>query len=332
MSKLIKLFASVVATFICIVLLFEAYARFILKQPYYAFPDGYFVKNEFYGYELAKNFKGKYSQPEFTISIDTNSDGLRDVEHPERGNYKILALGDSFTFGVGVELSETYLSLLEKMLNSHESGNKYSIIKAGIIGYSTYNERVYLGGKGINYNPDIVMVQFWWDDLGVDHLAYSAEAGFLTTGRITNFSQVRLFLNKYFRSYAFLRSIFSRKFNRAIFANRTQNELENEESIKIKSGITSKEFYKIEAVCNERNVKVLFILIPPKEFVYDKIGTQKQWDIFCDIINKGGTEYIDLLPVLKSSVGHGQEPFFKIDPHLNATGHRLVAQEILKYL
>lgn len=333
MLKLIKIFILILAIFIGVFFLLEIYSRFIIKQPYYAFPEGYFISNEFYGYELAKNFKGSYYQPEFTISIDTNSDGLRDFGHAGiDDSFKILALGDSFTFGVGVELNDSYLSLLERMLNDNTKGKRYSIIKAGVIGYSIYNERVYLEKKGLNYKPNMVIVQFWWDDLGVDRITYLADTGFLTTGKITNFANFRLFLNRYFRSYAFLRRLFTRKFNRAIFANKMQTELENEDILKNKFAITLKEFLKIESICKENQVKTLFILVPPKEFVYDKIGLEKQWKFFCNFLNKNEINYIDLMPALKNAVQQGEKSFFNVDPHLNKIGHRLVAEEIYSRL
>lgn len=332
MRKLIKKLSLITFTFVWIFLLLELYARFIIKQPYYAFPHGYFINNEFYGYGLAKDFKGNYSQPEFTISIDTNSDGLRDVEHTEVGNsFKILALGDSFTFGVGVELDETYLSLLEKMLSDNKKGKNYKIIKAGVVGYSTYNERIYLEKKGLNYNSDMVIIQFWWDDLGIDQITYLADTGFLTTGKITNFAHLRLFLNRYFRSYAFLRMVVTRKFRLAIFA-KNQVDIEDEDNLRDKFAITLKEFKKIESICKHNHMKNLFILVPTKEFVYNKLGQARQWEYFCNFLNNYDIKYIDLMPILKKAVKRGHHPFLKVDPHLNKGGHRLVAQEIYQYL
>jgi len=326
--KIIFLFCFVsISTLICL----ELIARYIIRQPYYAFPEGYFVNNEFYGYELARNFRGQYSQPEFTILIDTNSQGLRDVDRSlSKEQFKILALGDSFTFGVGVELKDTYLSRLEQMIN-RSGGTKFSIIKAGIIGYSTYNEKVYLEQEGLNYHPDMVLVQFWWDDLGVDHVTYLAETGFLTSGKITSNLQLRLFLNRHFRSYALLRRLFTGISKKALFASRTADNLGSQSSINKKYAVTLKEFEEIDRFCQRNNINCWFLLIPPKEFVYNEMSLWR-WKSFCGILSKNNIQYLDCLPVLKEAYLKKESIFFKVDPHLNKNGHEIIAQAVYKYL
>src|SRR3989344_5337015 len=65
---------------------------------------------------------------EFNISINTNSLGYRDYEFtikkPEDIN-RILVIGDSTTYGFGVEIDETYAKVLEKYLNE-EINKEYS--------------------------------------------------------------------------------------------------------------------------------------------------------------------------------------------------------------
>jgi len=332
MKKIIKLLFFCCYAFFIVVILLELFARFIIKQPYYAFPEGYFVEKEFYGYGLAQNFRGKYSQPEFTISINTNSDGLRDREHfPCDNCYKILALGDSFTFGDGVELNDTYLSILEDRLNKN-ANKKYEIIKAGVAGYSTYNEKLYLEKNGLKYHPDIVFVQFWWDDLGIDKISYLADTGFLTTGKIKSFAQWRLFLNKNFRAYAFLRALYTRIFNKALFASRANFFPDSEDVLRQKFNITLRQFKDIEEICKQNNIVCFFLLIPLKEFVYDKGGIKKEWDAFCDFLNQDDIKYIDITPQLIKAVNKGEAVFFIVDPHLNKNGHRIVAEALYQYL
>jgi lysophospholipase L1-like esterase len=331
-KKLIKILFLFCFISISTLIFLELIARYIVRQPYYAFPEGYFVSNEFYGYELTRNFRGKYSQPEFTISINTNNEGLRDVDRsPSKDQFKILALGDSFTFGVGVELKDTYLSVLEQMTNN-AGGIKLSIIKAGIIGYSTYNEKAYLEKKGLNYHPNMVLVQFWWDDLGIDHITFLAETGFLTSGKITSNAQLRLFLNRNFRSYALLRRIFTTISKKALFTSRVANTTESQSSLSNKYAVTLKEFKEIEERCGKNHISCWFLLIPPKEFVYNNDVLQSQWKSFCDLLSKNNIQYLDCLPVLKEALSKGESVFFKVDSHLNRNGHKIIAEEIYKYL
>lgn len=56
-------------------------------------------------------------------AIDTSSETIR-----------ILALGDSFTEGMGAEYEESWPSVMEELLNSSESSNKFIVYNAGISG------------------------------------------------------------------------------------------------------------------------------------------------------------------------------------------------------
>ncbi|MFH1440979.1 MAG: SGNH/GDSL hydrolase family protein [Candidatus Omnitrophota bacterium] len=319
--------------FICFssIIILEFIARYIIRQPYYAFPEGYFINNEFYGYELAENFKGKYSQPEFTIDISTNSQGLRDVEHYSgKGEFKILALGDSFSFGVGVELEDTYLSGLEQSLND-KNGTKFSIIKAGVVGYSTFNEKIYLEKKGLNYHPDMVVIQFWWDDLGIGRVTYLAETGFLTSGKISNV-QLRIFLNRHFRSYALIRRLFTLAASKSLFAPRIPAITENQASLNDEFSVTLEQFKEIISFCSNNQIPYLFLLIPPKEFLCDDNAIQCRWRLFCELLSKNNVRYFDALPSLRAAVLKGEQVFFKIDPHLNKNGHKIIAKVLEQQL
>jgi hypothetical protein len=66
---------------------------------------------------LKPNVTRRHFTREWNVTVAINSEGLRDRPSPvpdTRG--RILALGDSFAFGWGVELPETYLYLAEEQL------------------------------------------------------------------------------------------------------------------------------------------------------------------------------------------------------------------------
>lgn len=310
----------------------ELAGRFFIKQPYYAFPREYFKKNELYGYELAAGFKGTYAQPEFSIAVDTNSLGMRDKEHDLTADgYRILALGDSISFGIGVELKDAYLSLLEEMLNARNKG-KFLILKAGIPGYSTYNEKIFLQNKGLGYRPDVVMIQFWWDDLGVDRLTYQTEAGFLVTRKIASTVQLRAFLNSHFRSYALLRRIFTAIFHRALFKSSIGDSAVDQAAVNEKCVLTLKEFKEIGKICNQHQVKCLFVLIPSRECIYDFNPQKRAWGQLCALLKDNGIVFVDLAPAMERAIHSGEKIFYAIDPHLTKAGNKVVAQELSDYL
>jgi lysophospholipase L1-like esterase len=97
-----------------------------------------------------------------TWSGGVNSRGFRDREHPLKkasGVYRILALGDSFAFGV-VPLEENYLTLLEAYLNADQN-TPVEVINAGVPGYNIAEEYQLLVNLGLKYEPDLIMLNFF---------------------------------------------------------------------------------------------------------------------------------------------------------------------------
>lgn len=96
-----------------------------------------------------------------------NSIGMRDYEYPLlKGNriFRIVCLGDSVTFGAGVELDQVYPKVLEKLLNSRSEGMHYEVLNFGVPGYNTAQEVITLREKALRYNPDLVLVGFNLND------------------------------------------------------------------------------------------------------------------------------------------------------------------------
>ena len=107
-----------------------------------AFPQqlvrAYFIPNEDVGNVLRPNqtyvdHYGEYGRP---YTVKTNSVGLRmneDVD-PAPDTTKVLALGDSFTFGWGVEVQESFFGILSQTV--HQYG-KYQLLNGGVGASST---------------------------------------------------------------------------------------------------------------------------------------------------------------------------------------------------
>jgi lysophospholipase L1-like esterase len=123
------------------------------------------------GYRLAPNYEIEHKKSEFNTLIKINSEGLRDYEHQKDKKsslFRILVMGDSFTFGLGVNSEETYAKVLETLLNQNlaaKTQKKYEVINAGIDGYGTEQEYFYLKELGNQYRPDLVIVGLYANDI-----------------------------------------------------------------------------------------------------------------------------------------------------------------------
>ncbi len=76
-------------------------------------------------FTLKPNNRSQFSMLEFDTTVVTNSQGLRDREL-DTDKPRILCIGDSFTFGYGVENEEAFCAKLEGLF-----GGKYEFINAG---------------------------------------------------------------------------------------------------------------------------------------------------------------------------------------------------------
>lgn len=89
-------------------------------------------------------------------TVTINSKGLRGrKEYPtqkKRSETRIIALGDSFTFGEGVGDEETYPFFLEGLLKT------CSVLNLGVHGYGTDQAYLYLKTEGFQYSPDLVIL------------------------------------------------------------------------------------------------------------------------------------------------------------------------------
>jgi GDSL-like lipase/acylhydrolase family protein len=95
---------------------------------------------------------------EWRVKVAINREGLRDraMPLPDDGG-RVLALGDSFAFGWGVELEQSYLFLAEESLRS----DRVRIIKAGIPGTGTSDQLRWLRKHGEEYSPRLVVLSLF---------------------------------------------------------------------------------------------------------------------------------------------------------------------------
>jgi lysophospholipase L1-like esterase len=77
-------------------------------------------RNQHEGLLFPPDSRVAYKTTEFAYTASINSLGFRDREFvlPHGSNYRIVAIGDSFTYGWGVEVEQSWPKLLERELNN----------------------------------------------------------------------------------------------------------------------------------------------------------------------------------------------------------------------
>ncbi|MBL8153138.1 MAG: SGNH/GDSL hydrolase family protein [Anaerolineae bacterium] len=96
--------------------------------------------------------------------LQTNSVGLRNTEEVIDGAYRVLALGDSFTYGYYVHNEEAWPARLEEALRQQMNG-PVQVLNAGVPGYTVEDELGYLREKGLALQPDVVVLGVYTNDI-----------------------------------------------------------------------------------------------------------------------------------------------------------------------
>jgi lysophospholipase L1-like esterase len=137
------------------------------------------------------------------VDIAINSDGLRDREYAvvPTDAYRMIFLGDSLTFGWGVEQEDTFESLLERRLN--ELG-RVEILNFGVGNYNTAQQVALFTRKGLKYRPDKVVVFYFIND--AEPTPRPSEWSYFAQSRLLTFywSRLNAVLAKYSADRSFL--------------------------------------------------------------------------------------------------------------------------------
>ena len=101
-----------------------------------------------------------------TVRVHTNEGGFRGSRSLEftkkEGVGRIIGVGDSVMWGAGVNGEDSFLGILERKLNM---SSMQEVFNGGVVGYSTYQELLYLEKYALPLRPDIVLVNHCANDL-----------------------------------------------------------------------------------------------------------------------------------------------------------------------
>jgi hypothetical protein len=120
------------------------------------------------GWRNIANAEGDFIAPEYTVHLRYNSRGLRGPERPytkPSNVYRIVVLGDSFIDGYSVAREDRVTEQLEELLNARQSAKRAEVIALGTAGYSTDQELLWLQSEGLRYQPDLVVLMFYYNDI-----------------------------------------------------------------------------------------------------------------------------------------------------------------------
>lgn len=111
--------------------------------------------DEILGWRHVPNTQVLSETREYKVEYKINSKGLRDIERSydkRDGQFRILCVGDSITFGWGINAQQRFTNILESFLKNTE------VINMGVQGYGIDQNLLFLRQEGVKYHPDLVLI------------------------------------------------------------------------------------------------------------------------------------------------------------------------------
>jgi lysophospholipase L1-like esterase len=274
--------------------------------------------------------------------VRINAKGLRGPEvayERAEGAVRILWLGDSVTFGYGVEATDAIFPFRVASLLAERLARPVESVDAGVGGYSPWQEQAWLERDGWRYAPDLVVVGFVLNDLTEPlslvryggkgegwQLARSARGAL---DRWLSESALAVSLRDGFATLRFGRDV--RRGAQAVESHDVQRMIAQpqdplwQQSWRIAEGNLARIF----ASARQRGVSAALVIFP-YAFQLDApeatAGPQRRLAAFA---REQGVPVLDLLPVLAAS---REQALFLDASHLSGSGHEVAADSIAAFL
>ncbi|MCK5013746.1 MAG: SGNH/GDSL hydrolase family protein [Candidatus Omnitrophica bacterium] len=137
------------------------------------------LPDQFLAYVHSGNntFKHHYTEKErITVEHKTNSFGFLSDEitvEKDKDTFRVLVMGDSFTEAFQVPGSKNFCGRLQDLLNNYpeKKYKKVEVLNTGVSGYSPLNYYLYFKRELARFEPDLVLVQLFANDVFEDNTA-----------------------------------------------------------------------------------------------------------------------------------------------------------------
>jgi lysophospholipase L1-like esterase len=294
----------------------------------------YFTFDEKLGWELTPGAAGRLKSDEFDVAIEINDHGERaDYEVPyERtpGKRRLLAIGDSFSFGHGVEAAEAWPARLAGLLPDTE------VVNLAVTGYGTDQQVLRLEKQGLAYKPDVVILGLFegnvFRNLKREQMGYPKPLFELEDGKLElrGVPLPRLAEGETYASAMPFSRLWALAGGRAI-------ELFRHLGFGKSWPLTSAILERFAADCRKVGAEPRVVLIP-KDRAVDAPGWRgaihRRTLREIEELSKGrGLATLDLTPVLAAQLEQdGQPLYFPVDGHWNVAGHETAAKAIADWL
>lgn len=251
-----------------------------------------------------------------------NSKGTRGPEFEAAkppGTFRIAAIGDSVTFGLGVATEDTFCAQLGRLLNARDDGRRYEVLNFGVNGYGTVEELQLFRKKVHAFGPDLVLVTYVLNDITPPSVLHEVVGDRMRTiariDRIAPYSQV------------------------AAWALVTRDRVASSrdpyaayERMYLDPEFWSREVEAMRGFTEVSRETPVAVVIVPLLTDYSRHGLRRLHERVHGLLGELGLAYLDLADSFQERSPEELRLKNDDDTHPNAAGHSLIAQEVSRWL
>lgn len=291
------------------------------------------------GHTNRPNAHARVRGPEFDVEYLINEQGNRDTsvysaDKPD-GVTRVLLLGDSFTYGSGNDYEDIWPVLLENQLQGN--GHDIEVIKAGVPGYDTRRQVLYLEHLYDELKPDIVAFVFLPNDLFTNTPIVETAAepvqkrddGLRNRGdKKSSLHSVTLIKRMLMSNDSLYERLYLMTSRREYFSTEPKGGVLNQ------FDETEKLLGRANAFCQEKGCEFLVLSIPQQFQVLVEARMSEPEGIdasavdtrLAEFAKEQGFGWVPALPEMARNYREQSEPlYYRFDGHINAAGNQLVA-------
>ncbi len=242
-------------------------------------------------------------------TVDISDQGLRDRHYRQSkpdNTFRIACIGDSFTFGLGVEQIDFYPALLTELCKADSSDTNYECMNFGVISYSLDQYLATIQKKAMAFHPDLVIVGFCSNDVSpVDSMVVQEKCELI-------------YPYQYFHAFKCYSIQLVKRALYPILVKSRYYDVDSPEKV----SLLQNAFHDFQQLSQDTGIPIVFFYL--SHYPVDAQGVQT-------IADEKNIPFHDL-----SQFFTGQNPMqfciSRVDPHPNALAHQIYANQMFRYL
>lgn len=246
-------------------------------------------------------------------NVFTNEHGFRDRKNIQKKKsddiYRISFIGDSTTFGFGVDLEDSFVKVFESTINEKSNQIKIQALNHGIDGYNINQIAELLRSRILDFNPDKIIYTLCLNDFDFEESSGNKILFFKKPDNFLLFGLQKLY-----------RKVFNIDFHRWYF-NKNQEIFFNQ-------------VQKMKAISDRKNIDLEIVILPAfyqDKADFDDYPIEDIHQKLKHFFEEEQIPYKDLLSDFRKSK-ESPKNLAKDIWHPNERGHEFIAKSLLSFI